>query len=350
MDAPHRGVAALQQRIRRAMPPQYQISWQRRAPSLPRLLTTPTLSLKFESVQRMCSSKLLRMQPIYQRPRSNARALLQLKSQEWSIPHAGTDVWFAWSRCHEKLRLQSKSKLLLVCFTPLVVRFFILTCSLSARSPLGKRDLDAWYHRLRELWQYKEQYGDCRVPRNYKNTQLANWVHKQRHRHKSPFPLSLDQTDALNQIGFEWIVTPNSKCKEFQVSPNESAAETPSNRLDLLVLACTARGSLPPSGEALERREIDYTASRKRSAQILSDCSSDVRLGSTFSPSPLDAAVPSVTQVNKRQGSRASQSENYRVINSSRYHDALQSTNESALLGLVRLEPLPREIEAAELK
>jgi Helicase associated domain len=223
---------------------------------------------------------------------------------------------------------------------------------LSARSPHGKRDLDAWYHRLRELWKYKEEYGHCRVPRNYKNVQLANWVQKQRHRNKTPYPLSLDQTEALNQIGYEWSVTPNSKCKELQSSRNTTAAETPSNRLDLLVLACTARASLAPSGEALVRREIDNTepASRKRSAQILGDRSSDVRLGSTFSPNPLDTAVPSVTQANKRQGSPAPQSENSRVINSTGYHDALQSTNESALLGLVRLEPLPREIEAAELK
>jgi Helicase associated domain len=162
---------------------------------------------------------------------------------------------------------------------------------LSARSPQAKRDLDAWYHRLRDLWRYKEEYGHCRVPRSHTDTQLANWVRRQRDRNKSPYPLSPDQMDALNQIGFVW----NPKCKELQSSHTASAAQTPSSQLNLLALACTAPGSHSSSGETLARREIDYAhgepSSRKRSAQ---------------------------------------------------------SDRFIALSGLVRLEPMPREIAAAQ--
>jgi Helicase associated domain len=141
------------------------------------------------------------------------------------------------------------------------------------------------------LWQYKEEHGDCRVLRNYKNTQLANWVRRQRDRNKSPYPLSPDQMDALNQIGFVW----NPKCKELPSSRSACTAQTPLSQLNLLAMACSAPGSHSSSGETLARREIDYAhgepSSRKCSAQ---------------------------------------------------------SDRFSALSGLVRLEPLPREIAAAE--
>jgi Helicase associated domain len=153
-------------------------------------------------------------------------------------------------------------------FQPLAVRFFILTCPLSARSPQAKRDLDAWYNRLRELWQYKAEYGDCRVTQTYENQQLANWVRRQREKKKSTTsPLSLDQVEALNQIGFEWSFRTKVKDKGLQSFGSAPDAET----------------------------------------QSLAD-------------------------------------------NTSYKQDIPQSTNESALHGLVRLEPLPREIVAAEAK
>jgi hypothetical protein len=44
----------------------------------------------------------------------------------------------------------------------------------------GCADLVDWEVRYEELSRYREAYGSCRVPRNYKdNPQLGNWVHTQ---------------------------------------------------------------------------------------------------------------------------------------------------------------------------
>jgi Helicase associated domain len=164
----------------------------------------------------------------------------------------------------------------------LPVRFVILRCALSDRSGNAKRDLDAWYQRLRELWQYKEEYGDCRVTRSYENKQLAHWVRNQRSRiESSAYPLSLDQVDALNQIGFEWSIRTKRTDKGLQSYRSATDAETHSSRPASAVAA-----SHSSSREAAERREIDYIepASRKRSAQVLRDRSSNVKSGSPVLP------------------------------------------------------------------
>lgn len=56
---------------------------------------------------------------------------------------------------------------------------------------------------------YKEQHGDCRVPRSYvvDNVNLGEWVHRQRYRgalaDKSQ-ALGQGKVDKLNALGFEW--------------------------------------------------------------------------------------------------------------------------------------------------
>ena len=63
-----------------------------------------------------------------------------------------------------------------------------------------------WAERVHELEEYKKEYGDCRVPRNYAaNKPLANWVMSQRTAYwKKSSGISAERIDALNNIGFEW--------------------------------------------------------------------------------------------------------------------------------------------------
>ncbi|HDY67604.1 MAG TPA: hypothetical protein ENH85_07425, partial [Candidatus Scalindua sp.] len=61
-----------------------------------------------------------------------------------------------------------------------------------------------WDMRYGELIKYKEQFGDCNVPKNWlENKQLARWVSSQRvcYRHNK---LSNDKIKYLEDIGFEW--------------------------------------------------------------------------------------------------------------------------------------------------
>jgi hypothetical protein len=58
--------------------------------------------------------------------------------------------------------------------------------------------------RYKELTKYKQQFGHCNVPQGSKrNTQLANWVHRQRKLFKSK-SLSEERITQLNRIGFTW--------------------------------------------------------------------------------------------------------------------------------------------------
>jgi Helicase associated domain len=76
--------------------------------------------------------------------------------------------------------------------------------NLVIRSGRAKNELDVWYRRLRELWEYKQQFGDFSVEPDYKNGLLADWVANQRNNQGE---LSQDQEDALNLLGFEWEAT-----------------------------------------------------------------------------------------------------------------------------------------------
>jgi hypothetical protein len=61
-----------------------------------------------------------------------------------------------------------------------------------------------WLAMLAELKRYKERFGDCNVPINWKdNPQLARWVSKQRDRQRAG-TLSAERTARLNAIGFVW--------------------------------------------------------------------------------------------------------------------------------------------------
>jgi Helicase associated domain len=178
--------------------------------------------------------------------------------------------------------------------------------------------LDVWYQHLRELWQYKQEYGDCRVSQSYENQQLANWVRNQRSRVES---LSLDQVDALNQLGFEWRCTPRPAEKRF---PSYFSAKDKPTR------SSAAGSSHPPSGEGLAGCEIDYSHSKPAS-----------RKGSEHARNGQSSAVASES---------ASPAEESQVSTFSRKRDAVQLTNEPTMDGFVRLEPLPREIAAAGKK
>jgi Helicase associated domain len=53
-----------------------------------------------------------------------------------------------------------------------------------------------------ELKRYKERFGDCNVPRRWKeNPQLATWVDRRRHRQRS---LPEEKKARLDELGFEW--------------------------------------------------------------------------------------------------------------------------------------------------
>jgi Helicase associated domain len=189
---------------------------------------------------------------------------------------------------------------------------------LSDRSARIKSDLDGWYQHLRELWQYKQEYGDCRVSQSYENQQLANWVRNQRSRVES---LSRDQVDALNQLGFEWRCTPRPTDKRF---PSYFSAKDKATR------SSAAASSHPPSGEGMAGCEIDFSHSEPA-----------IRKGSEHARNRQSSAVSSESdppaeesQVSKFSGKR----------------DAVQLTDEPTVDGFVRLEPLPREIAAAGRK
>jgi len=63
----------------------------------------------------------------------------------------------------------------------------------------------SWDERFSQLKQYKEQNGHCRVPQKYKaNTQLGDWVSKQRQKYKKN-KLLPGQIKSLEGIGFVWV-------------------------------------------------------------------------------------------------------------------------------------------------
>jgi hypothetical protein len=64
--------------------------------------------------------------------------------------------------------------------------------------------LASWKTRYNELLEFKREFGDCRVPKEYKaNLQLGTWVYHQRRYFKCK-SLSKDRIALLNQIGFTW--------------------------------------------------------------------------------------------------------------------------------------------------
>ena len=76
-------------------------------------------------------------------------------------------------------------------------------------SPRGRHEI-AWDERINQLRQYKEQHGDCSIPREYPpNQQLAHWVANQRrqfmlYNEGNSTSLSEKRVQALNELGFVW--------------------------------------------------------------------------------------------------------------------------------------------------
>jgi hypothetical protein len=69
---------------------------------------------------------------------------------------------------------------------------------------------DDWWKRFRELYEFREKYGSCSVPYDWKeNRALANWVKRQRYHFTMKQAgkrsnLSDDKQTALDRIGFQW--------------------------------------------------------------------------------------------------------------------------------------------------
>ena len=72
----------------------------------------------------------------------------------------------------------------------------------------GTGNDERWNERLAELRDYKEENGDCNVPRSQGT--LGNWVVKQRTLYQKrkdgeQTPLTDERVAALEAIGFEWV-------------------------------------------------------------------------------------------------------------------------------------------------
>ena len=69
---------------------------------------------------------------------------------------------------------------------------------------------ETFLERLRELSEYKEQYGHCLVPTNYReNAKLGTWCHHQRRQYKKwregqTCHITEERIRALDNLGFVW--------------------------------------------------------------------------------------------------------------------------------------------------
>jgi hypothetical protein len=72
----------------------------------------------------------------------------------------------------------------------------------------------SWGEHVNELLEFKLVHKHCRVPRNYGNLPLANWVRRQRRQYKhflqdQNSTLTSPRIGELNGIGFEWNLRPS---------------------------------------------------------------------------------------------------------------------------------------------
>jgi len=73
-----------------------------------------------------------------------------------------------------------------------------------------KTNDEGWMQMFEELMEYKEQHGDCLVPKKYEgNTKLAKWVSHQRQQYQNnkmgkTSPMTEERIYKLEQIGFVW--------------------------------------------------------------------------------------------------------------------------------------------------
>jgi Helicase associated domain len=77
---------------------------------------------------------------------------------------------------------------------------FLMT--INGRTERKRKALRSWYDRLRELYKYKQDHGDCLVPQIYPpNEKMASWVNNTRNK---PQSLTPTQKEALKAVGFVW--------------------------------------------------------------------------------------------------------------------------------------------------
>jgi hypothetical protein len=72
-----------------------------------------------------------------------------------------------------------------------------------------------WQEMFRKLKAYIEIHGDCNFPHNYTDTSLVSWVAKQRRR-RLKLTMHMHQTNALEEIGFDWDPHETAWCKMYQ--------------------------------------------------------------------------------------------------------------------------------------
>jgi hypothetical protein len=92
-----------------------------------------------------------------------------------------------------------------------------------------KRDDNLWNIRLGELSEYKERHGDCNVPiRSTENQQLARWVKAQRKYYQhwlagKRSSLTVERRQALDSIGFNWVLRPYGGKKKREKKDEKNA-------------------------------------------------------------------------------------------------------------------------------
>jgi len=62
-----------------------------------------------------------------------------------------------------------------------------------------------WESMFETLKKYKNEHGDCNVPRDWEEPKLVNWISTQRTRYRNK-NITKDQIKRLEDIGFEWTV------------------------------------------------------------------------------------------------------------------------------------------------
>eukprot|EP00550_Attheya_septentrionalis_P007695 CAMPEP_0198281856 /NCGR_PEP_ID=MMETSP1449-20131203/1736_1 /TAXON_ID=420275 /ORGANISM="Attheya septentrionalis, Strain CCMP2084" /LENGTH=1094 /DNA_ID=CAMNT_0043977825 /DNA_START=130 /DNA_END=3414 /DNA_ORIENTATION=- len=98
---------------------------------------------------------------------------------------------------------------------------------------------DIWKRRLEELKQFKQEHGDCLVPKSYENQELARWVRKQRELGKwrmdgKPSPMTDERMELLESLGFAFSVRmdqrkypKNRKSRVSNSKAQDDEGETP---------------------------------------------------------------------------------------------------------------------------
>ena len=77
----------------------------------------------------------------------------------------------------------------------------------------GTSNKTGWSARFQQLREYKAQFTNCLVPRQYAaNPKLGTWLSTQRYKYKlyqegKPSPMTAERSRALDSIGFDWGTT-----------------------------------------------------------------------------------------------------------------------------------------------